>query len=221
MSRADEIGKQLGCTGAYIRVLLRTGRLKGIRTSAGWVVNDEAVQEYLRTPKNFHPIKNKLYKGQKFGYWTVLDPESRKNKNEKRTALVQCICGKKKRVIIMDLVNGHSRSCGCRRAENLSQGQQEGKKKGQEIMGRIHQEGLALRYLDKKVSRNSRSGHTGVCWRENMQKYYAYIMVNRKQIPLGYYDKLEDAIDARKVGEEKYFRSKQEKVDAIIRGTSK
>lgn len=221
MSRADEIGKQLGCTKAYIRVLLRTGRLKGIRTSAGWVVNDEAVQEYLRTPKNFHPIKNKLYKGQKFGYWTVLDPESRKNKNEKRTALVQCICGKKKRVIIMDLVNGHSRSCGCRRAENLSQGQQEGKKKGQEIMGRIHQEGLALRYLDKKVSRNSRSGHTGVCWRENMQKYYAYIMVNRKQIPLGYYDKLEDAIDARKVGEEKYFRSKQEKVDAIKRGTSK
>ena len=88
-------------------------------------------------------------------------------------------------------------------------------------MGRIHQEGLALRYLDKKVSRNSRSGHTGVCWRENMQKYYAYIMVNRKQIPLGYYDKLEDAINARKVGEEKYFRSKQEKVDAIIRGTSK
>lgn len=54
-----------------------------------------------------------------------------------------------------------------------------------------------------------------------MQKYYAYIMVNRKQIPLGYYDKLEDAIDARKVGEEKYFRSKQEKVDAIKRGTSK
>ena len=43
-------------------------------------------------------------------------------------------------------------------------------------------------------------------------------MVNRKQIPLGYYDKLEDAIDARKVGEEKYFRSKQEKVDAIKRG---
>ena len=42
-------------------------------------------------------------------------------------------------------------------------------------------------------------------------------MVNRKQIPLGYYDKLEDAIDARKVGEEKYFRSKQEKVDAIKR----
>ena len=46
-------------------------------------------------------------------------------------------------------------------------------------------------------------------------------MVHRKQIPLGYYDKLEDAINARKFGEEKYFRSKQEKVDAIISGTSK
>lgn len=54
-----------------------------------------------------------------------------------------------------------------------------------------------------------------------MQNYYAYIMVNRKQIPLWYYDKLEDAIDARKVGEEQCFRSEQEKVDAIIRDTSK
>lgn len=215
MSRADEIGKQLGCTGTYVRVLLRSGRLKGTRTSAGWVVNDAAVQEYLHTPKNPHPVKNKLYKGQKFGYWTILDPEVGKSKKEQRAALVQCICGKTKKVAIIDLINGHSRSCGCRRAENLSQRQLEGKRKGQEIMGRIHQEGLAPRYLDKKVSRNSRSGHTGVCWRENMQKYYAYIMVNRKQIPLGYYDKLEDAINARKVGEEKYFRSKQEKVDAI------
>lgn len=55
----------------------------------------------------------------------------------------------------------------------------------------------------------------GVCWRKNVKKYYAYIMVNRKQIPLGMYTKLEDAIAARKAGEEKYFKEKQEKVDAI------
>lgn len=40
-------------------------------------------------------------------------------------------------------------------------------------------------------------------------------MVNRKQIPLGMYTKLEDAIAARKAGEEKHFKEKQEKVDAI------
>lgn len=58
-------------------------------------------------------------------------------------------------------------------------------------MRQIHRAKLAERYLDKRVNKNSRSGHTGVCWRENMQKYYAYIMVDRKQIQLGYYEKLE------------------------------
>ena len=48
-----------------------------------------------------------------------------------------------------------------------------------------------------------------------MQKYYAYIMVDRMQIPLGHYEKLEDAIAARKAAEEKYFRPRQERVDAI------
>ena len=48
-----------------------------------------------------------------------------------------------------------------------------------------------------------------------MQKYYAYIMVDRMQIPLGHYEKLEDAIAARKSTEEKYFRPRQERVDAI------
>ncbi|MGN8792688.1 hypothetical protein [Acidaminococcus fermentans] len=48
-----------------------------------------------------------------------------------------------------------------------------------------------------------------------MQKYYAYIMVDRRQISLGFYEKLEDAITVRKAVEEKYFRPKQELVNAI------
>lgn len=73
-----------------------------------------------------------------------------------------------------------------------------------------------------KVRKHIRNLHDGT---EDGERIFDAIVeegrVNRKQIPLGYYDKLEDAIDARKVGEEKYFRSKQEKVDAIKRGTSK
>lgn len=120
-----------------------------------------------------------------------------------------------------DLLYGHSRSCGCRRAENSSPGQQEGREKGQKIMNQIHQAGLSPAYLDRRTNRNSRSGHTGVCWRENMQKYYAYIMVNRKQISLGLYTELDDAIVARKAAEEKYFRPRQERVDAIKKGMVK
>lgn len=218
MSRITEIARILGCTGSNVCYLLRKGRIKGIRTSAGWVVSDEAVQEYLAGPRRQPPpVKNKLHKGQKFGYWTVLDPEAGKNKNGQRTALVQCICGKTRKLAIIELVGGHSCSCGCRRAENFTQQQQEGKEKGHELMRQIHRAKLAGRYLDKHVNKNSHSGHTGVCWRENMQKYYAYIMVNRKQIPLGYYENMEDAIAARKAAEEKYFRPRQEKVDAIRR----
>ena len=115
----------------------------------------------------------------------------------------------------MDLVHGRSRSCGCGRAENSTRGQQRGREEGQEIMRQIQEAGLTGRYLDRRTNKNSHSGHTGVCWRENMHKYYAYIMVNRKQIPLGHYEELKDAIAARKEAEEKYFRPRQEKVDVI------
>lgn len=175
MSRVTEIARILGCTESNVCYLLRRGRIKGKKTSAGWMVSDEAVQEYLASPKvQLHPIKLKLHKGQKFGYWTVLNPDAERSKSGQRTALVRCICGKTKRVSIIDLLYGHSRS-----------------------------------------------GHTGVCWRENMQKYYAYIMVNRKQISLGLYTELDDAIVARKAAEEKYFRPRQERVDAIKKGMVK
>lgn len=216
MSRVDEIAKILGCTHSNVCYLLRRGRIKGKRTSAGWVVSSDAVREYINTPKTRpYRVKHKLHKGQRFGYWTVLDPEAGKNRNQVRTALVECICGKRKYVSILDLVYGHSRSCGCRRAETYTKQQQEGRDIGHEIMDQIHQAGLAPRYVGRQINRNNRSGHTGVCWRKNVKKYYAYIMVNHKQIPLGMYTKLEDAIAARKAGEEKYFKEKQEKVDAI------
>lgn len=98
MSRVTEIARILGCTESNVCYLLRRGRIKGKKTSAGWMVSDEAVQEYLASPKvQLHPIKLKLHKGQKFGYWTVLNPDAERSKSGQRTALVRCICGKTKR----------------------------------------------------------------------------------------------------------------------------
>jgi hypothetical protein len=216
VNRVTEIARILGCTGSNICYLLRRGRIKGKKISGRWVVSDEAVQDYMACSNiQSHHIKNKLHKGQNFGYWTVLEPDAERSKSGQRMALVQCICGKIRKVRIVDLVYGHSRSCGCRRAENPSQGQQKGREKGHEILKQIQKAGFTGRYLGRQINKNSHSGHTGVCWRENMQKYYAYIMVDRKQIPLGHYEKVEDAIAARKAAEEKYFRPRQEKVDAI------
>lgn len=79
MSRVDEIAKILGCTHSNVCYLLRRGRIKGKRTSAGWVVSSDAVREYINRPKTRpYLVKHKLHKGQRFGYWTVLDPEAGK-----------------------------------------------------------------------------------------------------------------------------------------------
>lgn len=221
MSRIDEIAKILGCTGSNVCYLLRKGRIKGTRTPSGWEVTDEAIHEYLNTPTPVYPRKLWIHKGQQFGYWKVLNAKTIRSKTGGRVALCRCICGTTRYVLVESLVSGHSKSCGCRRAEGQSQNQLEGRDKGQVLMKEIHKEGLAARYINKKVSKNSKTGHTGVTWREKEHKYYAYIMVDRKQISLGLHDKLADAITARKAAEEQYFRSKQEKVDAIKRDARK
>ena len=49
------------------------------------------------------------------------------------------------------------------------------------------------------------SGITGVYWHKPLNKWVAKICINQKDIHLGYHDKFEDAVLARKQGEEKYF----------------
>lgn len=54
-------------------------------------------------------------------------------------------------------------------------------------------------------SKNNTSGHTGVSYRPKRKSYRAYITVDRRQIGLGHYPTLEEAVAARKKGERKYF----------------
>lgn len=219
MGRAQEIADIIGCSSSNVRRLLRAGRIKGIRTTKEWLVTDDAVQEYLAHPKISKQIKLKVEKGQKIGYWTVIDPNPKANQIKRgRMALCQCICGKIKLVSIFSLTHGESQSCGCRRTERMNAGQIKGKENGHKLMHSIHQAGLAAKYIGKKVNKNSTSGHTGVSWSKTCHKYRAYITVSRKQISLGLYEKLDDAIAARKAGEEKYYRLLQKKVDAIKKG---
>ena len=55
-----------------------------------------------------------------------------------------------------------------------------------------------------KLSKNNTSGYVGVRMTKS-GKWHAQIMVNRKEINLGRYEKLEDAIKARREGEIRYF----------------
>ena len=61
--------------------------------------------------------------------------------------------------------------------------------------------------MNHGVSVNNTTGYTGIkrVEKNNYKKWQATIRYNRKDIHLGYYDNLNDAVKARKEAEEKYF----------------
>jgi hypothetical protein len=59
--------------------------------------------------------------------------------------------------------------------------------------------------LENAFWSNNKSGVRGVCWHKGAGKWFAQIQVNRKVINLGYYDRKEDAIEARRKANDRYF----------------
>lgn len=57
----------------------------------------------------------------------------------------------------------------------------------------------------RRVNKNSSTGHTGVSVDGKSGRYRAYINFRRKQYYLGMYDKIEDAIKARKAAEKEIY----------------
>lgn len=58
---------------------------------------------------------------------------------------------------------------------------------------------------NQRIKKNNKSGYKGVHQDKKTKKYIAKIMCNRRTIWLGSYLFLDDAINAHKVGSEKYF----------------
>ena len=60
---------------------------------------------------------------------------------------------------------------------------------------------------NKLLNSNNSSGHRGVFFRKNLKSkpYLVSIMNNKKSIHVGYFAKIEEAIEARKKAEDKYF----------------
>lgn len=59
--------------------------------------------------------------------------------------------------------------------------------------------------FQRNPSVNNTSGRTGVSWDKSKQRWRVAIGVQRKRINLGYFKNLEEAIDARATGEQKYY----------------
>lgn len=58
---------------------------------------------------------------------------------------------------------------------------------------------------NKPPYKRPKSGYTGIRYNPKANSYYVRIMVDKKEISLGAYKNIEEAIEARKKGEEKYF----------------
>lgn len=220
---SDELAKILGVTRTAVYVHLRLGHIKGHKDSKGrWVIDEPdpvaAYQSYREESLSRRRLP--IHVGDKFGYWTVIaEPDYISRHNV--WVLCRCVCGKEKMVNLVALTRGRSTSCGCHRADHYNAAQVAGKKQGHRIMQEFHRYHLAGKYLGKTTNKNSSTGHIGVSWSKAMGKYRAYIMLDRRQISLGCYDRIEDAIAARKAAEEKYFTDRQAKVDKILRTVKK
>ena len=72
--------------------------------------------------------------------------------------------------------------------------------------------------MNRRMQSNNTSGVTGVVWNNERNKWTAQIRLNGKCIRLGHFDNFDDAVAARKAGEEKYFgeRSYDNSRNAVI-----
>jgi len=59
--------------------------------------------------------------------------------------------------------------------------------------------------MNRTTHLNNSSGKKGVCWHKHYEKWWAYIMLNGYNKNLGFFDRIDDAILARKQAEVIYF----------------
>lgn len=58
---------------------------------------------------------------------------------------------------------------------------------------------------NQKLSVRNSSGYKGVSWNKMLGKWHAYITCNHKRINIGFFEDIDDAVEARKQAEIKYF----------------
>jgi hypothetical protein len=68
-----------------------------------------------------------------------------------------------------------------------------------------HWETMAEQVINRRLNKTNKTGIVGVCWHKKIQKYQVNIGVDYKRIHLGYFTELQDAKQARKDAELKYW----------------
>lgn len=136
----------------------------------------------------------KEYEGQRFGRLTVLSYAGTAGELGKAGTAnywrCRCDCGQETVVSQTELQSGGTRSCGCLQKERAI-----------ECLELVEDTSAALLERNKTLRSNNKSGYTGV-FREKDGRWAAYINFKKKRYWLGRYAKLEDAVEARRRGEE-------------------
>ena len=140
--------------------------------------------------------------GEMFGSLRVEDLCIKEYKGKRLPyALCRCEkCGRETVIPINRLLQGGATACTCTREKCLAL--------GHEALLKARVDGTLLYGIsgNRKINQNNSTGHVGVSYIPKTGKYRAYLTLRRKQYNLGLYNTLEEAIEARKEGEEKYFQ---------------
>lgn len=144
-------------------------------------------------------MKRKDLTGNVYGELTVIKYSHNDKETRSPMWLCQCTCGNTKAIFGYALEHGYYKSCGCKRDKKRDEG----------LIKHIQKDAVAgtrKSALKSKLHKGNTSGHKGVTWVKSRKKWFAYIGFKGKQINLGYYDGLDDAIKARIKAEEKYYK---------------
>lgn len=113
-----------------------------------------------------------------------------------------CDCGNTTKATANSLKCGKVTSCGCVFREASSKA---GKENFKKIIKPKCVDGTNLRNLTMSKSKANTSGFKGVSWSKKRKKWVASIMFKGKQYNLGGYEKIEDAVKARRDAEIEMF----------------
>lgn len=142
-----------------------------------------------------HLGKGKISVGEIFGLLKVVDTKI--GDNGKTQYICICECGNTITLSGSHLVKRYS--CGCM---------------SKDYIPNTDVKAESFTHFGKKTKRNT-SGYVGVSWKTDKQKWQARIYFNGKYKHLGYFDKKEDAIKARKEAENDLYSKYSDVIDKM------
>jgi len=151
---------------------------------------------------------NKNIIGKKYNRLTILEVTDKRGGNQEKLYKCRCDCGNYHYTTSARLKNNTVKSCGCLNIETSKRSGIRARKKNE----KYYKEGTFIKALGfKKPKSNNKSGYTGVSWNAKDRKWEANLTLKGKRYYLGQFAEKEEAIEARKAGEEKYFKPVIEK----------